>query len=116
VLLVVVAGMGVLSRLPPGGRPSTACPQPALRDGVVVCDGRGDDPGGRAWLLGRKLDVNTASAADLERIPGIGHALASRIVDERHRRGRFAHLTELDEVDGVGPKLLAKLATLVEVR
>jgi competence protein ComEA len=116
VLLVVVAGVGVLSRRPAAGRAPAPCPQPGLRDGILVCDGSGDDVGGRSWLVGRKLDVNAASVADLERIPGIGRGLATRIVDERSRRGRFASLAELDEVDGVGPKLLAKLGALVEVR
>ena len=116
VLLLVVAGIGALARSPGSGRSTSSCARPALRAGVVVCDGVGDDVGGRAWLFGRKLDVNVATAADLERIPGIGRGLAARIVDERARRGRFSHLDELDDVDGVGPKMLARLAALVEVR
>jgi competence protein ComEA len=116
VVLVVVAGFGVLARWPGAGQLPAPCARPALRDGLVVCDGEGRDVADRAWLFGRKLDVNTATAADLERIPGIGRGLAGRIVDERARRGRFTRLDELDDVDGIGPKMLAKLATLVEVR
>jgi competence protein ComEA len=116
VLLVVVAGVGIFARGPGEGRMPAACPQPAMRAGVLVCDGDGDDVGGRAWLVGRKLDVNAASADELERISGIGHGLATRIVDERSRRGRFARIEELDDVEGVGPKLLAKLGAFVEVR
>ncbi len=116
VLLVVVAALGAWARLPAGGAPPAPCPHPARAGDVVVCDGAGVDVGGRAWLFGRKLDVNRATAADLERVPGIGRALAARIVVARDRRGRFERLEDIDDVDGVGPKLLARLGALVEVR
>ena len=120
ILLAVVAVAGVIARVrddAPSARALPApCPAPARRGAVVLCDGNGDDLGGRAWLFGRRLDVNAARASDLERIPGVGRRLAERIVDERARRGRFARLDELDDVEGVGPKLLATLATWVEVR
>lgn len=71
---------------------------------------------GRAWLDGKKLDLNAVDARTLSRISGIGPALAQRIVDERARRGRFNDVEELDDVDGIGPKMLEKLSALVEVR
>jgi competence protein ComEA len=138
-LLVVTAGLGVATRIPVTGEAPVPCVRPARVGDRVICaaddtprhdgwrDGRhegaddrqrgGDsDLGGRAWLFGRKLDLNQASAADLQRIPGIGRSLAARIVDERTRRGRFARFEELDDVEGVGPKLLARLGALVEIR
>jgi competence protein ComEA len=121
VVVAVIGVVGVIARLPGAGALPAPCDHSALRDGVIVC-GAGDpveggaELDGRAWLFGRKLDVNRASAGDLERISGVGPSLAARIVEERTRRGRFASLDELDDVDGVGPKLLAKLALVVEVR
>src|SRR3989338_5384858 len=46
----------------------------------------------------RAVDVNTADVAELERLPGIGPALAQRIVEERSRRGAFASPEELQRV------------------
>lgn len=62
------------------------------------------------------LDVNTATAADLEALPGIGPVLAGRIVEHRRTHGRFARLEDLLEVEGVGPKLLERLRPLLRVR
>jgi competence protein ComEA len=114
--LVVIAVGGAVARTSDDAPVAAPCPSPARRGAAIVCDGDGDDLGARAWLFGRRLDINTARAGDLERIPGVGRRLAERIVDERARRGRFGHLDELDAVEGVGPKLLATLGAWVEVR
>jgi competence protein ComEA len=116
VVLVALAALGALARRPRTGATPPPCPQPTRHGVVVSCDGDGGDLGGRAWLFARKLDVNAARAADLERIPGVGRRLAERIVAARAERGRFASLDELDDVDGVGPKLLERLGRFVEVR
>jgi competence protein ComEA len=116
-LLLTLAVGGAVARRPREGRPLPDCATPT-RDGVFVrCDGtHGDPPGGRAWLFGQKLDVNAATAAQLERIPGVGRSLAERIVAERGRRGPFAHIDELDAVEGVGDKMLQRLRAYVAVR
>jgi len=56
------------------------------------------------------VDVDLASAAELDRLPGIGPALAGRIVAEREERGPFGSLRGLERVRGIGPALAAKLA------
>ncbi|MBA4039581.1 MAG: hypothetical protein C0468_04545 [Planctomyces sp.] len=61
------------------------------------------------------LDINTASAAELELLPGIGPALAARIVEHRATRGRFVSVEDLDEVRGIGPKTMERLRGLVRV-
>jgi len=63
--------------------------------------------------LGLPLDVNRASAVDLEVLPGIGPVLAARIV-ERARVRPFSRVEELDEVRGIGPATLAGIRGLVE--
>lgn len=114
--MIALAAVGVLSRVRGPGVVPAPCPAPALRDGVLTCDGAGAPVGARAWLVGHKLDVNLASVSELEQISGVGPSLARRIVEARAQRGRFRSLEELDEVGGVGPKTLAKLAEFLEVQ
>lgn len=71
------------------------------------------DPGaGRveAMALGRRLRLNSASIAELETLPGIGPALARRIVEGRP----FRSLADVDRVRGIGPAKLRAIAPLAE--
>ncbi len=63
----------------------------------------------------RRINVNTASQAELELLPGIGPALAQRIIDHRTQQGRFRTVDDLDAVKGIGPKVLERLRPLVSV-
>ena len=60
-----------------------------------------------------KLDINAATAEELDGLPGIGEELAARIVAYREEHGRFLSVEELDEVNGIGPAKLAALQGLV---
>lgn len=62
-----------------------------------------------------KLNLNTASAAELETLPGVGPVLAERIVTWRTEHGQFATVDALDAVAGIGAKLLAGLRDSVTV-
>ncbi len=55
------------------------------------------------------LDLNRATATDLENVPGLGHTLARRIVEERERQGGFRSLDELRKVKGIGPATLQRV-------
>jgi competence protein ComEA len=55
------------------------------------------------------LDVNLASAADFERLPGVGPALAARIVAVRVREGPFGSVDDLRHVRGIGDATLERL-------
>lgn len=63
----------------------------------------------------RRLNINTASAAELETLPGIGPALAGRIIADRERHGRFGSIDDLDRVPGIGPRTILRLRDLVSV-
>ncbi len=63
----------------------------------------------------RPVDLNSATAADLDALPGIGPVLAQRIVDWRRQNGPFASVEELLEVSGIGPSVLADLQGRVTV-
>jgi len=64
----------------------------------------------------RKLDVNQADAWMLTAIPGIGEALAERIIAYRDSQGGLVAIEELNRIDGIGQKLYATLVEYVEVR
>lgn len=61
----------------------------------------------------RRIDVNTATASELQRLPGIGPALAERIVADRIQHGPFREPQELERVPGIGPKTRQVLADYV---
>nr|WP_204264458.1 ComEA family DNA-binding protein [Geodermatophilus normandii] len=71
-------------------------------------------PAGGAAPAG-PLDLNAATVADLDGLPGIGPVLAQRIVDHREQHGRFTSVEQLDDVAGIGPAVYAGLADLVRV-
>jgi competence ComEA-like helix-hairpin-helix protein len=55
------------------------------------------------------LDLNRATAAELERLPGIGPSLAARIIADREQRGPYGSPETLLRVSGIGPRTLARL-------
>ena len=61
------------------------------------------------------IDINQATVADLDRLPGIGPSTARAIVDHRTRNGPFASVDDLLAVRGIGPAKLAELRALVRV-
>jgi competence ComEA-like helix-hairpin-helix protein len=69
----------------------------------------------RALRDGARLDLNHANEGDLELLPGIGPALARRIVADRQTRGAFRSAEELARVHGIGPRTLERLRTLIQV-
>ncbi len=61
------------------------------------------------------VDLNTATAAQLDTLPGVGPATAAAILTYRARNGRFRSVTELLEVPGIGPAKLEAIRPLVVV-
>ena len=85
--------------------PVTATPSPM----TVAGSSPGSSP------AAAPLDLNRATAAELRTLPGIGPALASRIVEFRARHGPFAKPEDLTKVSGIGDKTFARLAPRVVV-
>jgi competence protein ComEA len=61
------------------------------------------------------ININTASATDLEGLPGIGAKTAQRIVEYRQKNGPFKKVEELMNVRGVGEKNFLKLKNQISV-
>jgi competence protein ComEA len=83
-----------------GGRMGTATSTVAGKVSRAPADGVG---------AGRPVNVNTASAEELQTLPGIGPALARRIVEDRAARGPFRSAEELARVFGIGPATATRL-------
>ena len=83
------------------GRPAAAAP-------AGTAASTGADPSG-------PVDLNSATVAQLDALPGVGPVLAQRIVDWRSQHGRFDSVTQLSSVSGIGDAKFADLAPLVTV-
>lgn len=64
---------------------------------------------------GARININTADAATLDALPGVGPVLAGRIADYRTAHGPFVSVEALDDVSGVGPAVLEKIRAAATV-
>jgi competence protein ComEA len=71
-------------------------------------------PGASPARAGR-VNINTATAQELETLPGIGPALAQRIVDYRAAHGPFQTIEQIKDVPGIGDAIFEKIKDLIEV-
>ncbi len=76
--------------------------------------GRRTSAGKKEIALGELINVNQATAAELQRLPGIGPKRAQQIVEERQKRP-FESIEELRRVSGIGPKTMERLRPYVTV-
>ena len=63
----------------------------------------------------RLIDLNTASAGELEMLPSIGPATASKIIADREEHGNYETIEDLQRVSGIGPKTIEKIRSLTRV-
>jgi competence protein ComEA len=99
----IQAGAPTLVEAAAGGAPLGAAQQRMAEERIRT----------RPLADGERLDPNTATAIELQRLPRVGPALAGRIVSHREANGPFHSLADLDAVPGVGPAMIASLAPLV---
>jgi competence protein ComEA len=90
-------------------------PRPAGTEKKDKAGGMGAKAGGTSAKVAQikdPIDVNRASASELQRLPGIGPKMAQRIIDER-TRAPFKSVDELRRVSGIGAKTLERLRPYV---
>ncbi|MBI1881426.1 MAG: helix-hairpin-helix domain-containing protein [Chloroflexi bacterium] len=73
-------------------------------------------PGGAAPASGGLINLNTATLEQLDSLPGVGPAIAQRIIDYRESVGGFKTVEEITEVSGIGDATLAKIKDLITVQ
>lgn len=72
-------------------------------------------PGGVGPGTGGRVNLNTATLAELDTLPGVGPVLAQRIIAERDRLGGFRSVGDLRQVEGIGDARYEQLKDLVTV-
>ena len=95
-----LTGVNLVRRLTDGEQVAVGVPVPAAA--------------GTAAPAG-KLDLNTATAEQLDTLPGVGEVMAKRIVDWRSGHGGFTTVEQLRDVEGIGESKYRKLRELVSV-
>ena len=94
------------------GEPSLI-PNPAPLQRASIPNDRPSPAGGRASPS--LVDLNTATAQELELLPGIGPVMAGRIIAYREANGPFTSIDEAENVPGIGPKTLESIRPLATV-
>ncbi len=82
---------------------------------VRSADGVVDTPSILALTEEMKVDINRADSADLQVIPGIGPALAGKIIAERNEGGPFKSADDLERVKGIGPRTIENIREYIVV-
>jgi competence protein ComEA len=100
-------GMNLAAPLHDGDSVVIGGPSPGLQaNGAAQAGGGGPRASGA-------VNLNTADAAALQTLPGVGPVMASNILSWRATNGRFTSLEQLREISGIGPARYATLAPLV---
>lgn len=108
---LIVAGHGVRTwMLNPGDAPGSVAILRPAGDDALARQREAARQAARPLAPGERIDLNTATAGELVRLPRVGPALARRIVADRDANGPFRSLADLDRVAGVGPALLREVA------
>lgn len=105
--------LNLARRLSDGEQIYVGIPAPANDTAGDNGDGDNADDGSASSAAPAMVDINTASETELETLPGIGPTMAQRILTWRGQHGHFDSISQLRDVQGIGPGRYAKIAKLV---
>lgn len=113
-LLVLLATLGRLLLAPPAIDVAAGGLEPVteLEAALAVAESirAEEERRQRPLAPGERVDPNTAGEVELDRLPGVGPALARAIVADRQRRGPYWSLSDLERVPGLGSSRVGRLA------
>jgi competence protein ComEA len=75
----------------------------------------GESPAGAGGAAASTINLNQATEAELDTLPGVGPVTATAILAWREKNGPFTAVAQLQEVDGIGPKTFAQIEPYVSV-
>ena len=115
-------GADAPTNAPDAASPSAAVGKASGKAGAkgVTKAAAGAKAGGKSGKLSDpaqgKININTASVEELQRLPGIGPAMAERISEFRKQGGKFTAPEDLLQISGIGEKKFARMQPFVKVR
>ena len=99
-----------------GSTPRVTLPRPHAGINLPIAGGSGGaGAGGSATSAAGIVDINSATLADLDALPGVGPSTAQAIIDYRTANGPYASVDDLLNVRGIGPSKLAAMRARVRV-
>ncbi|MCW5876299.1 MAG: helix-hairpin-helix domain-containing protein [Anaerolineales bacterium] len=112
---LAAAGLLLLLAAPPRGEPIELLQAPTRTASPPAPAASSRATSTLPALPALPLDVNTASTADFERLPGIGPSTALLIVTYREQNGPFESLQDLLNIPGIGPRTLESILPFVMI-
>ena len=118
-IVVLPAGARVMDAIAAAGGLRDDAAEGAINLAREVQDGEQlivpDEAGAEVAADDGLININQATAEELEELPGIGPSLSAAIVAYRDEHGPFSQIEQLDDVPGIGPAVLARLTSLVRL-